>query len=202
MSIFIGTGLWCAEITFKLPSAGFGTIVRQLWPSVWSKVLIKLSFRRYLHPDVSLLQLFYGENRGLPVLVTVSLQSLCSFMCFCLQGSCLSSCMPYIHIGLNAPQEACPRPWTVGRHRCHPDPLLCLGTSCSCRHSWRFHCVLLLLPTLIYLWHTHPSTPLTVTLSILHALPCSLPKKATFPLIQHFLIDPERERESCEWESI
>lgn len=34
---------------------------------------------------------------------------------------------------------------------------LCLGTSCSCWHSWRFHHILLLFP-LIYLWHTHPVT--------------------------------------------
>lgn len=44
-----------------------------------------------------------------------------------------------------------------------PDsPLVFGGTSCSCWHSWRFHRVLLLLP-LIYLWHTHPVTPLTLT---------------------------------------
>lgn len=110
-----------------------------------------------------------------------------SFSCFssrvcgsvCLQRSSLPQHL-HSHIGLITPQGAGPWLLTVAVIAFTPIPLSCSRTSCSCWHSWRFHHILLLLP-LIYLWHTHPVTPLALA-HILQTVRVSLPNKAAFLL--------------------
>lgn len=89
-----------------------------------------------------------------------------------------------------------PQLWTVGRRRRHPDSPLVFGGRATAAGTAGGFIALLVCFLLIYLWHTHPITPLTLTHTPSRRF-ARFPAKGKRhfpPLVQRVLIGPEREK--------
>lgn len=117
--------------------------------------------------------------------------TLCVCGSVCLQPSCLSQRLHRL-IGLIAPQEAGPKLWTVGRHRCHPDSPLVLGDELQLlaqlevsSRSWSASFNLPLTHSPYHPFNSHTLSP---------DCACSSAKESSiFLLTQSLLIGPGRE---------